>query len=209
MLPAGETEFDGQAKQAPDPRPALYWLVLHCEQLLPFSPVYPALHMQWSRDRVELPMHSHAFFVMLPAGEKVFSGQSVQAAGPSSALYWLILHCEHGPPFSPVYPALHSQAVIVMLPATHSVQSPFGPVHPALQPHAVTPVLPCNEARSNGQSTQAKVPGIDLYLPGAHITQGPPSEPVDSELQIHCVMTVLFAGEVDCNGQAIQAADIP
>jgi len=100
-------------------------------------------------------------------------------------------------------------AADLYLPASHSVQTPFAPVHPALQTHAVTAVLPCNEIWFNGQSTQAKVPGVDLYLPGAHIRHGPPLEPVDPELQIHCVMTVLPAGEVDCNGQAVQATDIP
>jgi len=54
---------------------------------------------------------------MLPAGDEEFDGQSEQVAGPNPALYWLIIHCEHVPPFAPVYPELHSQAVFVMLPA--------------------------------------------------------------------------------------------
>jgi len=169
MLPAGDTEEEGQPAQV-DPNPGLYVPFPHNVHALPLTPAYPALHSQ-------------AVFVMLPAGEvDCTASHAMHSSGPRLGLY---------------------------LPATHSVQSPFGPVHPALQTHAVTAVLPCNEAWFNGQSTQAKVPGVDLYLPGAHITQGPPSEPADPELQIHCVMTVLFSGEVDCNGQAIQAADIP
>jgi len=62
-------------------------------------------------------LHKQAVFLMLPAGEEEFDGQSEQVAGPKPALYWLILHCEHAVPSSPVYPALHSQAVFVVLPA--------------------------------------------------------------------------------------------
>ena len=54
---------------------------------------------------------------MLPDGEEEFDGQSKQVAGPKSALYWFILHCEHWAPFAPLYPGLHSQAVFVKLPA--------------------------------------------------------------------------------------------
>ena len=68
----------------------------------PFDPVYPALH-------------SHEVWVMLPAGETEFDGQAEQFAGPTPALYWLILHCEHAPPFVPVYPELHLHAVISVL----------------------------------------------------------------------------------------------
>jgi len=94
MLPAREDEFDGQSEQVAGPKPALYWLILHCEHAVPFSPVYPALHKQ-------------AVFVMLPAGEKEFEGQAEQLTCPNPILYWLILHCEHAVPFSPVYPGLH------------------------------------------------------------------------------------------------------
>ena len=41
---------------------------------------------------------------MLPAGEIEFDVQFKQLTGPITALYWLILHCEHLPPLSPVYP---------------------------------------------------------------------------------------------------------
>jgi len=54
-------------------------------------------------------------FVMLPGGDREFDSQSEQIAEPNPALYWLILHCEHKFPFPPVYPALHSHAVLMML----------------------------------------------------------------------------------------------
>ena len=78
-LPAADEEFDGQAEQVAGPKPALYWLILHCEHEPPFSPVCPGLHSQ-------------AVFVMLPAGDEEFDGQSEQISGPKPALYWLILH---------------------------------------------------------------------------------------------------------------------
>jgi len=52
---------------------------MQIEHVSPFAPVYPALH-------------SHAVFVMLPAGDEEFDGQSEQIPGPKTALYWLILH---------------------------------------------------------------------------------------------------------------------
>ena len=54
---------------------------------------------------------------MLPSGEYESAKQSTQAPGPDPALYVPPVHCEHVPPFPPVYPALHSQAVFVILPA--------------------------------------------------------------------------------------------
>ena len=73
MLPGRETEFDRQSEQLEGPKPALYWLILHGEHMLPFAPVYPALH-------------SHAVFVILPATEEEFDGQSEQE-GPKPVLY--------------------------------------------------------------------------------------------------------------------------
>ena len=32
VLPAGEPEFEGQSEQFTDPKLALYWLIMHCEQ---------------------------------------------------------------------------------------------------------------------------------------------------------------------------------
>jgi len=91
-------------EHATGPKPALYWLLPHCEHAAPFAPVYPALHSQ-------------AVLVVLTAAETEFEGQSEQSAGPKPTLYWLLPHCEHAAPFAPVYPALHSQAVLVLLTA--------------------------------------------------------------------------------------------
>jgi len=54
---------------------------------------------------------------MLPAVVVEFDGQSEQVAEPNPTLYVPLPHCKHCPPFTPVYPALHSHEVFVMLPA--------------------------------------------------------------------------------------------
>jgi len=220
MLPAGETEFDGQSEQSAGPNSSLYWLILHCEHINPFCPVYPALHSQ-------------AVFVVLPAEEVEFDGQAEQEAGPKPDLYWFIIHSEHVPPLSPVYPALHSQKVFAMLPAAevefdgqseqvagpnsslywlimHSEHAPpFSPVYPALHSHKVFAMLPAGEIESEGHSWHVSVdtlttseyfaaahavhgtdPGLDLYLPATHPVQAP-SVPVQPALQTQDVMLAL------------------
>jgi len=102
MLPGGETEFDGQSEQVAGPKPALYWLILHCEHAAPFAPAYPALHSQEVSE-------------MLPAGEVELIVQFEQSAGPKPDLYVSALHCEHVPPSVPVNLALHLQSVATML----------------------------------------------------------------------------------------------
>ena len=89
---------------------------------------------------------------MLPASEAEFDAQSEQAAGPKPALYWSTPHCEHVLPLAPVYPALHSQAVLV--------------------------VLRAGEAESAGQAEQAAGPAPALYSSTLHCEQAPPLGPV-------------------------------
>jgi len=89
---------------------------------------------------------------MLPVAAAEFDGQSEQVPGPKTALYWLILHCEHGPPLAPVYPALHRQAVSVVLPAA--------------------------ETEFDGQPEQVAGPNPSLYLLIPHCEHRPPLAPV-------------------------------
>ena len=89
--------------------------------------------------------------LVLPATEVEFEAQSKQLAGPRPALYWFILHWEHCCPFTPVYPALHS--------------------------HAVMEVLPDAEIEFEGQSVQVD-PTAGLYVPVAHCVHAAPFAPV-------------------------------
>jgi len=100
-MPKVENLPSAQSEHSSDPALGLYLPATHSVQT-PFGPVHPALHWQ-------------EVFMMLPAGEDDFDGQSEQVAGPKPVLYWLILHCEHAVPLSPVNPALHLQALIDML----------------------------------------------------------------------------------------------
>ena len=52
---------------------------------------------------------------MLPAGEVAFAGHLLQPASPLSILYVPAAHWSHGPPLAPEKPALHVQAVEVVL----------------------------------------------------------------------------------------------
>jgi len=94
---------------------------------------------------------------MLPAGEEEFDKQSEQIAGPNPALYWFIMQTEHVSPFAPVYPALHSQEVFIML-AT-------------------------GDEESDGQSEQVAGPRMGLYWPDTQEEQTP-SVPIQPALQI-------------------------
>jgi hypothetical protein len=67
-------------------------------------------------------------------------------------LYVPAPHGEHALPLAPVYPALHSQAVLE--------------------------VLPAGEAESAGQVEQAAGPAPALYSSTPHCEQAPPSAPV-------------------------------
>ena len=121
-----------------------------------------------------------AVSVMLAAGVEESKVQSEQVAGPKLALYLPAPHCEHAPPFSPVYPGIHSQEIssafglvehdsqlpdpmlVLYVPAPHCEHvSPFSPVYPALHLHAVFAMLPATDIELEGQSTQL---GPSLFL---------------------------------------------
>ena len=89
---------------------------------------------------------------MLPAADEEFDGQAEQVAGPKPCLYWLIVQMEHVSPFDPVYPALHSQAVFVMLAA--------------------------REELFDGQAEQIAGPESALYWLILHSEHVPPFSPV-------------------------------
>ena len=76
----------------------------------------------------------------------------VHAALPFAALYVPDSHGKHGPPFGPVYPDLHIQALIDVLPMALVV---FGE-----------------------HFTQAELPFTAFHSASPHAWQGPPSGPV-------------------------------
>jgi hypothetical protein len=133
-LPAGELEFDGQARhveladaptaveyvpapqsvQVAVPDNSLYFPGTHATHTSPFGPVDPVLQVQLVK-------------AVLPAGELEFDGQAMHVklgdavAVPVNTLYVPATHAElltaHGPPFGPVDPVLQVQLVKAALPA--------------------------------------------------------------------------------------------
>ena len=99
ILPAAEVEFDGQSEHSAGPSMALYLPRAQSTQSL-FDADEPALQEQ----------------EIASAVTKELAGHASQLADPFPVLYVPAPHFKHVPPFSPVYPALHSQAVITMLP---------------------------------------------------------------------------------------------
>ena len=65
------------------------------------------------------PQFEHAKIDVAPTTvEKVFAEQFVHTAVPETVLYLPGTHNEHGPPFGPLAPVLHTHAVTTELPAT-------------------------------------------------------------------------------------------
>lgn len=124
-----------------EPVEDLYWLGGQALHGLPSEPVYPALHLQ----SVEA--------VAPAANAELLTLHPKHAADPVAVLYCVLRHGLQGPPSDPVYPALHLQAVVVVLPVPAVVEFP---VH----------------------SKHAKDPIEALYCPTEHGLHGPPSDPV-------------------------------
>jgi hypothetical protein len=78
----------------------LYFPATHAKHSPPSGPVYPMLQKQEVKNCCAV------------VAVHVFSGQAVQEAEPSWGLYWPAVHAVHAPPFDPVYPGLHRQAVM-------------------------------------------------------------------------------------------------
>jgi hypothetical protein len=86
----------------------------------PSAPLYPAIHLQWVArllPRGELEDSGQLEQVPAPSLAEYFpAGQGVHGLEPVSALYFPTAHAAQGPPSSPLYPALHLQAVARLLP---------------------------------------------------------------------------------------------
>ena len=147
MLPAGELEFDGQARhiteleaptaveyvpatqseQVAAPVDDLYFPATHAAHEPPFGPVYPVLQLQLVKaalpsGELELELDpGQARQVELAeaptAVEYLPAEQSEQAAVPVNALYFPATQAAHGAPLGPVDPALQVQFIKAALPA--------------------------------------------------------------------------------------------
>jgi len=111
VLPGGELSYNGQdPSHGPAPPVFLKVPAEHNSQGPPFGPKEPSLHTR-----------EHDSMDVLPGGDvwalsSASTGQTTQAALPRFVLYVPIRHCEQNSPLFPVHPALHWQAVCVILP---------------------------------------------------------------------------------------------
>ena len=83
-------------------------------------------------------------------------GHSRHSALPLTSLYLPAEHAVHWSSPMPVYPGLHSQAVLALL-------------HPAVRLMAT---------EHDGQTMHSALPGVSLYVPTGHAVQLPPFVPV-------------------------------
>lgn len=110
-------------------------------------------------------MHTSLEAFMVP--EYLPRGQAVQSDGPVTFLYLPATHPEHGRPSGPVKPAVHVQFQFEMLPT--GADEPLGQSKqsPALVAASIAEYLPAEH------SEQLPGPATSLYVPLAHLVQGP------------------------------------
>jgi len=82
---------------------------------------------------------------------------------------------------------------------------PLNPEKPALHAQAVEVVLCKGELERDGQLSQSEDPVLDLYLPTPHFLHVHPSGPEDPALHVQAVTAMLCAGELESAGQLSQA----
>ena len=155
----------------------------------------------------------------------------MHSAGPIASLNVFTAHGAHAPPFSPVYPGLHWQDVIIVLPARevaspghneHASEpvavlnwpgahcahaTPFAPVQPALQVHVLMLVAPISsEPEPAGHIEHAADPGTDLNRPATQSAHAPLSGPVNPALHRHRLRTTPGSGDCEFAGQLAHSA---
>jgi len=136
----------------------------HCAQV-PVAvtvPVNPGLHKQ-------------ASICVLPTTDTELAGHVWQVPGPRPTLYPPAAQIVHAPPFAPVYPALHWQAVAAVL-SSGDVECSAQSEHTA------------------GADTQASVV---RYFPEAHWVQAKPLLPENPALHRQAVCHRFPAGELE------------
>jgi len=94
----------------------------------------------------------HAVHEDAALAENVLAGHTLHAAVPETFLNLPASHATHGPPFGPVYPGLHKQSPML--------------------------VLPNDEFAFAAQLVHAALPFVDLYVPDGHILHCPLDAPV-------------------------------
>ena len=84
---------------------------------------------------------------------------------------------------------------------------PGSPVVPAGHLHALLLVLPEGEVERDGQLEQVAEPTDALYVPTVQLVHGPPSGPLEPALHVHALLLALPEGEVERDGQLEQVSE--
>ena len=135
-----------------------------------------------------------------PAVEYEPARQSEHAATPLSGLYLPCAHAWQGPALGPVKPALHAQALALLLPAGE-----LAPVGQAWQ--VLSSVAPSDaEYLPDVHSLHASLPAPALNLPATHTSQVPPSGPDEPALHRHADNTELPEADSEFAGQLVHVA---
>jgi hypothetical protein len=149
---------------------------VHDAGVLPPGPVKPALHVQAAAAVLELgalELAGHDMQLVMPvAVEYAPASQFVHAWLPLALLYVPIAHAAQMPPFGPVYPALHVQAVAAELELGEFVLAAHVRQLASDVAPAVTEYFPAT------QPMHAPVPLCTLYVPALHVEQDASPAPV-------------------------------
>ena len=131
--------------------------------------------------------------------ENVLFGHSVHSALPICALNVPATHARQGPPSGPVYPLLHKQTAL----------DPPDCEFAGQLEHAPTDVAPATaENVLAEQLVHTAAPITGLYVPGTHITHGPPFGPLAPALQVQAVSAELLTTELDMLGQLTHVSEL-
>jgi len=147
----------------------------------------------------------HAVALLLPAGELEPTGQGEHSPGPLTFLKvpgWQSLQTAF-PVVSLKVPALQiSQDTPLTLQDT-----PLRPVYPAEHSQSVMLSLPSSEVEPKGQSTHTEFPRWCLNVPRVHALHNPPSGPLYPMLHMQAVKTILPDEDIACDGQRVHVKD--
>ena len=195
-----EYVFAPQSRQVSFPVTPLYLPAAHRVHKLPF-PLAPALHRHSTLGSSASAFAAHARQTVEPTpGMYVPAAQDVQLLFPVTFLYLPGTHSEHGPPFGPVAPALHTHAVTTELDTDEFELS----AHATQTSDAFAPTIP--EYVPAPQLVQAAVPFATLYFPVTHNEHVPPFGPVAPTLHTQAAITTLPVPET---AFAVQFRHIP
>lgn len=195
------------AEQRALPLTCLNFPGMHCVQVLPFSPLDPALQTQLvclllADDELECVGHStHTLDMAATTVENVPAIHGEQGESPGFSLNVPATHWTQILPFAPLYPELQRQSDTPRL-AAEELEFVGHDVHSS----STAPTL--LEYFATTHSEHALLPFSLLYFPATHCVQGIPFCPVDPALQAQSVLLSLPIAECEFAGHGVHTSDM-